>query len=123
MMTNATQSHAGTPKEYFLPAVDAFETQDDLILIADMPGVDSGGLEVTVAEGVLTLSGKVASREEAGMETVQQEFLSGDYYRQFQIPRDFVADRVDASLKSGVVTIRIPRAERAKPKRIPVRSE
>lgn len=111
------------PQEYYLPAVDAFETPDELVLVADMPGVGPEGLEVTVEQGVLTLIGRMAPTVVTGRETLQQEFLRGDYYRQFRIPRDFMTDKIDASLKAGVVTIRIAREEKTKPRRIDVRVE
>jgi HSP20 family protein len=95
-----------------------------LVLVADMPGVSPDHLEVTVEEGVLTLHGRIVAEEEPGSrKTLQREFLTGDYYRQFRLPRDFSAEEIGASLKGGVVTIRIARDERSKPRRIPVRAE
>jgi len=111
------------PQEYFLPAVDALETPDELVLIADMPGVAPGGLEVTVDEGVLTLRGRVGASTAETARVLQREFERGDYFRQLRIPRDFLTDKIDATLKAGVVTVRIPRAERSRPRHIPVRVE
>lgn len=121
MNTSREGARPSAPQEYYLPAVDAMETDEELVLIADMPGVGPESLEVTVEEGVLTLHGRVAPRTVETQETLQQEFVSGDYYRQFRLPREFAADKIDASLKAGVVTIRIPRDEKAKPRKIPVR--
>lgn len=111
------------PDDYFLPAVDAMETEQELVLLADMPGVSPDRLDITVEEGVLTLAGRVEPESAEHEETIQQEFLRGDYYRQFRIPREFQADRIDASVKNGVVTVRIPREERSAPKRIEIRVE
>lgn len=112
------------PEKYFLPAVDITETPEELVLVADMPGVGPQDLEVTIEDGILTFSGHVAEadREEAA-QVVQREFLSGDYYRQFRVPREFATDRINASLKAGVVTIRIPRDEKSKPRRIAIQVE
>ena len=63
-----------------------------------------------------------ASQKESRL-AVQREFLRGDYYRQFRIPKGFVTDEVDAALKSGVVTISLPREEKNKPTRIAIRIE
>ncbi|HOI53773.1 MAG TPA: Hsp20/alpha crystallin family protein [Phycisphaerae bacterium] len=124
MNTNETSRTPAVPEEYFLPPVDVMETADELVLTADMPGVSPEQLDVTVEEGVLTLHGRVSAEEEpASRKTVQREFLTGDYYRQFRLPRDFSAEGINASLKSGVVTIRIARDERSKPRRIPVQVE
>ena len=117
------KSPSVAPPKYFLPAVDVSESKDELLLVADMPGVAPEALEVTVEDGVLTFSGRIAPGPERGLETVHQEFLKGDYFRQFRLPREFLADKVEAVLKAGVVTIRVPRDERSKSRRIPVRAE
>ncbi len=112
------------PQEYFLPAVDITETPEELLLVADMPGVGPEDLEVTIEDGILTFSGHVPEADHEGSaQVVQREFLSGDYYRQFRVPREFATDRINASLKAGVVTIRIPRDEKSKPRRIAIQVE
>ncbi|MBN2583039.1 MAG: Hsp20/alpha crystallin family protein [Planctomycetes bacterium] len=122
MNTNETNKNTTVPEEYFLPPVDVMETADELVVTADMPGVAPENLDVTIEEGVLTLHGRIGQVEEpASRKTLQREFLTGDYYRQFRLPRDFSAEQINASLKAGVVTIRISRDERSKPRRIPVR--
>ena len=79
---------------------------------------------MTIEEGILTFSGQVSETpHEASRELVQREFLSGDYYRQFRVPREFAAEAINASLKFGVVTIRIPRDEKSRPRRIPIQVE
>lgn len=122
MNTQNSSAMEASEKQY-LPAVDAYETVDELVLVADMPGVTPESLEVTVEEGVLTLLGRVTAPAIEGERLIQREFVRGDYYRQFRIPRDFLADRIDAAMKAGVVTIRIPRAERTKSRKVDVRVE
>lgn len=114
-------TNGNTPAEYYLPTVDALETQDELVLIADMPGVSPDDLEVTVEDGVLTLVGRMAPHAVESRETLQREFVRGDYHRQFRLPRAFATDKINASLKGGVVTIRIPRDEKSKPRKIPIK--
>lgn len=112
------------PERYFLPAVDITETPEELVLVADMPGVGPENLEVTIEDGILTFSGHVPEADREGSaQMVQREFLSGDYYRQFRVPREFATERINASLKAGVVTIRIPRDEKSKPRRIAIQVE
>ena len=123
MAGEENRSKSAVSRERYLPAVDALETTDELVLIADMPGVTAENLDVTVEQGVLTLSGHVEPAPVESKEALQQEFLRGDYYRQFRLPREFSTDKMDASLKGGVVTIRIPREERSKPRRIEIRTE
>ena len=119
----ATAREQREPEEYFLPAIDAMETKDELVIIADMPGVAPGDLEVSVEGDVLTVRGRVQPTAVESLEALHQEFLRGDYFRQFRMPRDFQPDKVQAGLKAGVVTVRIPRQERAKPHRIAIRAE
>lgn len=121
MNTNGEKAGSAAPQEYYLPAVDAMETKDELVLIADMPGTRPEDLEVTVEDGILTLTGAMAAPTVESRETLQREFLRGTYYRQFRVPREFAADRIDATLKAGVVTVRIPREEKSKPRKIPVK--
>jgi HSP20 family protein len=123
MATNENENSSPPSQDYYLPAVDALETQDELVLIADMPGVGAADLEVTVEEGILTMHGRVAPGTMDALEAVQREFVRGDYQRQFRIPRDFQTDKIEAALKAGVVTVRIPREERSKPRKIPIRVE
>jgi len=124
MNARESKSKAGPPEKYFLPAVDVTETPEELLLVADMPGVAPEDLEVTIEDGILTFRGAVPEAgPEASAEMVQREFLSGDYYRQFRVPREFAAEEINASLKAGVVTIRIPRDEKSKPRRIAIQVE
>jgi len=123
MANEENRSRNSASQERYLPAVDALETNDELVLIADIPGVTAETLEVTVEQGVLTLLGRVEPAPVESKEVLQQEFLQGDYYRQFRLPRDFSTDTIDASLKGGVVTIRIPREEKSRPRKITVRTE
>lgn len=121
MADNDKTTNGSAPTEYYLPMVDALETQEELVLIADMPGVRPDDLEVTVEDGVLTLVGRMASQAVESREMLQREFVRGDYHRQFRMPRALATDKINASLKGGVVTIRIPRDEKSKPRKIPIK--
>lgn len=111
------------PSEYFLPDVDVMETPNELLIVADMPGVTPETLDVTVNENILTIAGRVPMRVDAGEKTRHQEFVRGDYYRQFRVPREFATGKIHAALNGGVVTITIPRDERTRPRRIEIRAE
>ncbi len=67
------------------PAVDIFETNDGLTLVADLPGVSKESLQIDIDQGLLTIKADAKSRLQG--ETVQQEFVHGNFYRQFQIPK------------------------------------
>jgi HSP20 family protein len=103
---------------YLKPAVDIFETEDGLTLVADLPGVSQEQLEVDIVQGVLTLRGKAEGAMTG--DDLYREFTRASYYRQFQIPNEIEIGRVAAELKDGVLTLQLPKAEAAKPRRIEI---
>ena len=101
------------------PAVDIFELEDSLTLVADMPGVDKEGLDINLEKGVLTINGKVELEERGNQ--ILREFSPANYYRQFKLTEHIDADKSQAELKNGVLTLTIPKAESAKPRKIEIR--
>ena len=95
------------------PAVDIYETTSELMVIANLPGVEGSGLQLEISRGVLTLEGEIQVGEEE-----QQR----GYYRQFQVSEQINTDVADASLRDGVLTLRLPKIEAAKPKKIAVKT-
>jgi HSP20 family molecular chaperone IbpA len=105
-------------REYYLvPAVDAYTTHDEMVLIADVPGLDEKSLSISVEDGVMTIEGCAS----AGLgELLYREFTMTGYRRQFQVGDSFDAANARAEIKDGVLTLTIPKAEAAKPRRIKV---
>ena len=103
--------------QYISPLVDIFEAEDGLTLIADMPGLDDKSLDVSFDQGVLTISGDAPAG--AG-DFHYQEFAMAGYWRQFLLSDAFDVEKAKASIKHGVMTLEIPKAEAAKPKKIEV---
>jgi HSP20 family protein len=120
-----SEARRGTepPESYFVPATDIYETPGELVLVADMPGVRPEGLAVTVEENVLVIRGQSHRQEDAPGEPLLQEFATGEFYRAFQLPADFDTAKVQAALRQGVLTVRLPRPERMRPRRIQVKVE
>jgi HSP20 family molecular chaperone IbpA len=102
------------------PAVDIYETDTAFILLADMPGVGPGGLEVVAEREQLIVRGRV---ERPTTEPDYQEFELADYYRTFVLTEDLDVERIGATLKDGVLRVDIPKSPRVVPKKIPVRAE
>jgi HSP20 family molecular chaperone IbpA len=102
-----------------VPAVDIFESDNNLTLIADMPGVEKNGLEINLEKGLLTISGEMAL--ESRGKSLLREFSTANYYRQFKLSEHIDAEKSSAELNNGVLTLTIPKAESAKPKRIEIR--
>jgi len=108
------------PGRTFVPEVDIYETQDGLWLWADMPGVDETSLEVHVADNVLSIEGRVALQEYDSLNPAYTEYKVGNYARRFSLSNEIDADHIHARMTNGVLELELPKAERAKPKRIAV---
>ena len=105
---------------FLTPAVDIFETEQGLCLIADMPGVEKDGISIRVDNGILTLEGRPAGSEEMG-HALLEEFQLMPYYRQFQLGEAFNTEKISAKLTHGVLTICLPKPEKAQPRQIEVK--
>ncbi len=117
----ATRETTRTQEQYLPPAVDIFEDKEGLTVLADMPGVEVGGLDVRVENGVLTLQAKAKSNLPG--EPYYREFYLVNFFRQFQLSDEVDVTNISAELKNGVLRLHLPKAEQAKPRRIPVKSE
>jgi len=101
-----------------VPAVDIFEIPEGLAVVADLPGVDKGEVDVHVENGVLTISGK--AKDQARGDSLYREFQLVNYFRQFQLSEQVDQEKIRAELKAGVLSVHLPKAEKAKPKKIGV---
>ena len=105
---------------YFTPRVDIVETDQELVLYADLPGVRPDDVDLRYEQGELTLHGRVQPRQpERG--ALLNEYEVGDFYRAFQIHETIDASKIGADFKNGVLTIHLPKMEQAKPRQITVR--
>jgi len=111
------------PQSYFVPATDVYETQEALTLLAEMPGVKPDGLEVTVEDNVLVIRGQPVAAAGDDGNVLLKEFEVGEFYRAFQLPADYDTAKIEASIKQGVLTLRLPKSDRLKPRRIEVKAE
>ena len=105
------------------PAVDIEEHADRYVLHADVPGVDPATIEITLENGVLTLSGsREKTIEHKGVESRRIERIAGRFLRRFTLPESVDADAVKATGRHGVLEVVIPKREAAKPRKITVNS-
>jgi len=104
----------------YVPQVDIYETKDGLWLRADMPGVDEQSVNVHLDNGVLTIEGQVGVKEYEDVTPLYTEYNVGNYTRRFTLSNDVDSDRIVAHMQNGVLTLEIPKSERAKPRRIAV---
>jgi HSP20 family molecular chaperone IbpA len=111
-----------TPGLVFTPAVDIFENEKEIVLLADMPGVKAKDLNIDLRDNTLTLDGGVEAFEGAGEETVMMEYDIGKYYRQFSLSEVIDQEKIDAKLKDGVLRLTLPKVEKATPRTVTVQA-
>jgi HSP20 family protein len=104
---------------YFSPAVDIYGTETELVLMADMPGVESDKVEVDLRDDVLSILGKVKSESEPG-ENLLTEYRTGNYFRTFRLTDDIDRNKITAALSDGVLKLTLPKAAKAVPRKIPI---
>ncbi len=122
-MTNPTDRSATAVQEQqraVLPPVDVFEDASGITLLADMPGVPKEQLELKVEGDALLIEGGVQSHTPDGLEAIYAELRAPRYRRSFTLSRELDTSRVEASLKDGVLKLRIPKQAHAQPRRITV---
>jgi HSP20 family molecular chaperone IbpA len=105
-----------------MPRVDVFEDESGITLLADLPGVPRDRLELKVEGDTLLVEGTVQPHTPEGLEPVYAEVRVPRFRRSFTLSRELDTQRVDANLKDGVLTLRIPKAEHAQPRRIAVQA-
>jgi HSP20 family protein len=109
-----------TPGRVFVPVTDIFETPEALTVALEMPGVDRNSLEARVEDDVVTIEGRIDFAKYEGMQPVYTEYIVGHYARSFEISNTIDQSKISAQMKDGVVTIVLPKAEQAKPRKIEV---
>ena len=110
-----------TPAGAFSPALDVEETEDGFTLHVELPGVDADQVEVSLEENVLTIAGErrfYDEREAEGFRRIERHF--GRFHRAVRLPDRVHADGVTASYRDGLLTVTVPKAEEAKPRRIQI---
>ncbi|MGA8816192.1 MAG: Hsp20/alpha crystallin family protein [Xanthobacteraceae bacterium] len=108
------------PARTFVPTADIYEDRDSLKVILEMPGVDKGHIDVRVEEGVLFVEGRLDLTKYRGLQPLYTEYNIGNYARSFRLSNTIDQDKIGAELKDGVLSLTLPKAEKAKPRTIQV---
>lgn len=106
----------------FVPAVDILETDDELRLLVDLPGVTPGDVDLRFEQGELTISAPVAQRQPEGTRFLVCEYGVGPFERTFRVSESIDAARIAAEMTDGVLTLHLPKSESAKPRKIAVQA-
>jgi HSP20 family protein len=116
-----TQAIRRQEQETLLPAADIWETPEEIILKLDMPGVGKDDLDIKVEGDTLAIHGKVQG--EMPDQVLYAEHRPGDYRREFSLSGDLDQNKISAAMNAGVLTVKIAKAEKVKPKRIAIAAE
>ena len=122
--TEGPAAHHGRDAEFAVPpAVDIFEDPHGIMVVAEMPGVSKERLNVQADRNTLTIEGTAAIEMPTGMEPVHADVKSTRYSRSFVLSGELETDAIDAKLKDGVLTIRIPKRREFRPRKVEVRTD
>lgn len=105
-----------------MPAVNLYEREHEVVIVADMPGVSEKNVDITIEKHVLTITGKSEWTEPAGHDLRYREFAPAEFRRVFSLTSDLDAENIKAVMKHGVLTVTLPKSEKAKPRKITVAS-
>lgn len=117
-----TEVEATRARTVFLPRTDIYEREDSIIVVAEMPGVSRESVDVDLENNELTIAGRARERRIEGHELSYAEYETGDYRRKFRITTPVDADRIDASMKNGVLQVMLPKSKEAQPRKVDVKA-
>lgn len=110
-------------RKTYSPAVDILETTNNILLTADMPGVDEKSVDITVEKNLLTIHGMIDPTVHDNVETAVNEYGIGDYQRVFTLTDEIDRDNIKATVRNGVLKLVLPKSEKARARKIEVISE
>lgn len=109
-------------RKVYVPRVDIYETKESIVLLADMPGVDEGSVDITLEKNVLTITGTVEPVGFPGHNLVYAEYDTGDYQRAFTLPEEIDQNKIGATVKNGVLRVVLQKAEKSKARKIAIKA-
>jgi HSP20 family protein len=110
------------PGQYFQPAVDIYETREEIVVQADVPGVPPDAVDVQLEGDQLTIEARVRGEDYEGLKPLHVEYGVGGFYRRFTLGEAIDRDGIKAEVRNGVLTLRLPKAARARVRRIAVQA-
>jgi len=109
-------------RKAYVPRADIFETNEAIVVVADMPGVDQNSLDITVEKNVLSINGFVEPVHPDNYSLVYAEYEEGDYQRRFTLSNEVDQDNIQATVKNGVLRLHLPKIGPAQAKKISVKA-
>lgn len=118
--TQGTITERTRDRRTYIPRVDIYTENENLYLVADMPGADESTVSITLDKDILTIEGAVEAATNNGRKTSHAEYGIGDYYRSFTLSDEIDREKIEASMKNGVLRVYLPKAEPHKTKKIAI---
>ena len=115
------KEEATIPARMFVPAADIYEAENDLTVILEMPGVEKKNVNIDVADGVLSVEGRIDLTKYQGLQPLYTEYNIGHYSRSFRLSSKIDQNKIAAEMKDGVLSLMVPKIEEAKPRIIQVK--
>lgn len=109
------------PARMFVPEADIFESENDLTVILEMPGVEKSNVDIHVKDGVLNVEGRLDLTKYQGLQPLYTEYNIGHYSRSFRLSSAIDQNKIAADMKDGVLSLKLPKVEEAKPRTIQVK--
>jgi HSP20 family protein len=115
------KEEATIPARMFVPAADIYEAENDLTVILEMPGVEKKNVNIDVADGVLSVEGRIDLTKYQGLQPLYTEYNIGHYSRSFRLSSKIDQNKIAAEMKDGVLSLKLSKIEEAKPRIIQVK--
>ncbi len=109
-------------RQCFVPKTDIYETDEMIVLVADVPGVDRDAVDITLDKNVLSIDAFNSSEEHEGYSVTYSEYVPGDYHRKFRLTKEIDPEKIEAVVADGVLELRMPKSEGARIKKIPIKA-
>jgi HSP20 family molecular chaperone IbpA len=109
-------------RKAYVPRADIFETGTEIIVVADMPGVDENSVDITLEKNVLSINGLVELTQSDSYSLAYAEYEVGDYFRRFTLSDEVDQDNIQATVKNGVLRLHLPKAGPAQARKIAVKA-
>ena len=107
----------------FVPKADIFETEQEIIILADIPGANDETVDITLEKNILSINAFVEPMQTGDYTIAYAEYEEGDYQRSFRLSNEIDQDNIEAVVKEGVLRLRLPKSKEAKTKKITVKSK
>ena len=105
----------------YVPNVDIYEKENELVVLVDMPGVSEKDVNIQFEKGILNITGNVEPKPLEGYRPIYAEYKQGNYQRSFSVPEEIDVEKIEAVVKNGVVTIVLPKSPKPQARKIPVK--